>query len=121
VGRVPLGSGGTLAEPYALLFGSPDIETSLAAAQIETILASAAQRPVVAATAPGLSPERARRLDLVERHAYTVLGLEDGRVVLRNPWGRRPDATDGVVRLELDAFREAFVEVAHTGGPGAPR
>ena len=49
---------------------------------------------------------------LVEDHAYTVLGVEDGKVKLRNPWAQtepgKDEKDDGIFLLSFDDYRAEF-------------
>ncbi len=63
---------------------------------------------------------RARNPDwFVPSHAYTVLDYDpaSSMVVLRNPWGMRPDP-DGVFKLPLSVFQQVYVSYSYSAPDG---
>ncbi len=68
-----------------------------------------AGKPMVAETAGfGFKPIPG----LIKQHAYAVLGVDNGKVVIFNPWGHTEVGSDGVddgfFKLTIEQFRESF-------------
>ena len=94
----------------------------------QALSASNTGAPVVAGTQAGNTLEPGLTNNIVQSHAYTVLGTYtdpqtgEQMVKLRNPWGKNTDAsgkpiegTDGQFAIPLSEFEKYFVDVTQTG------
>ena len=98
-----IGSGGSILEPFVLFFGKSQQTSQLSTLLTKKALLKADSFPVVAATKPNVVSTK-----LTPRHAYTVLGVENGLVMLRNPWGHTPANTKGIIKITYQEFVHNF-------------
>ncbi len=105
-----IGSGGRVTELFQLIEGRAYLASPQKIKDLRAALSAAGSVPMVASTRPSLDARAKSSLEMIEAHAYTVLGMQGDRVLLRNPWGHKP-GRDGMLALSLDDFKTYFMEL----------
>lgn len=125
-GYPKIGEGGWPGDVMQALTGANATYRTVTSLSDDSLLSSIDEavkehRPVVAATFGEEDGVDYEGTSIYAWHAYSVLGTEDGGVVLRNPWGEVEPADngedDGIFTIGLPEFRRLYQSVTY-GGAG---